>query len=279
MLLYTQSVRISAGVVLLLIACSLLPAQSSSKRSAAAAKKAAVPEPPPPSPPPTALEKKPEVPATERLTYEIEWRLIHAGTAIIETQKSAATLKLDSAGMVSTLFKVHDLYAVNYDDGFCASSASMDSQEGKRHHDTKITYDRVENRAAYLERDLIKNTVLHSDTVQIPACVHEVIGAFLKLRAMNPVPGQTVQIPMSDGRRYAAVKIEAQEREDVKTTLGAFKTVRVEANMMNGVVYTRKGRVFVWLTDDERHLPVQIRLRMSFPVGSVTLQLEKEERF
>jgi len=37
----------------------------------------------------------------------------------------------------------------------------------------------------------------------------------------------------------------------------------------------RKGRVFVWLTDDGERLPVQILLRLAFPVGSVTLQLEK----
>jgi len=33
----------------------------------------------------------------------------------------------------------------------------------------------------------------------------------------------------------------------------------------------------VWVTDDERHLPVQIRARMGFPIGSITLSLEKEE--
>ncbi len=59
--------------------------------------------------------------------------------------------------------------------------------------------------------------------------------------------------------------------------MGSFKTVRYEAFMLNGVIYTRKGRVELWLTDDAGHLPVQIRLRMNFPVGTVTLQLEKEE--
>lgn len=47
--------------------------------------------------------------------------------------------------------------------------------------------------------------------------------------------------------------------------------------MLNGVIYSRKGRAFVWLTNDSRHLPVQIRLRMQFPIGTVTLQLAKEE--
>jgi hypothetical protein len=82
---------------------------------------------------------------------------------------------------------------------------------------------------------------------------------------------------MSDGRRAAQVKVEAQEREEVTTPAGKFKTIRYEANLMNGVVYPRKGRVFVWLTDDAKRMPVQILLRLSFPIGTVTLQLEKEE--
>jgi hypothetical protein len=47
--------------------------------------------------------------------------------------------------------------------------------------------------------------------------------------------------------------------------------------LMNGVIYQRKGRVFVWVSDDTRRIPVQIRLRLAFPIGTVTLQLQKEE--
>jgi hypothetical protein len=245
--------RFSAGLALLLSACLPLPAQS------------------------TSLAVQSAVSQHDRLTYDVEWRLIHAGTVVVETEKAHASLELESAGMVSTLYKIHDVYRVDYDDPVCATSAVMDSQERGRHHETKITYDRTDNRATYLERDLIKNAVLHSDEIAIPNCVQEVVGAFLKLRGMTIEPGQSVQIPMSDGRKSASVKIEAQEREEVKTPVGSFKTIRFEANMLNGVIYARKGRAFVWLTDDARHLPVQIRLRMQFPIGTVTLQLAKEE--
>jgi hypothetical protein len=72
--------------------------------------------------------------------------------------------------------------------------------------------------------------------------------------------------------------VEAQEREQVKTPAGTFNTIRYEVNVLNNVIYSRQGRVFVWLTDDDRRLPVQIRLRMNFPLGTVTLELEKETR-
>jgi Protein of unknown function (DUF3108) len=266
--------RVCAGLAVLLTACSLSPAQSSSKRPSAAAKANPAPEPPRLTIGPKLPEPKLE---SEKLTYDVEWRLIHAGTVVFETQKSHAELRLDSAGMVSALVKIHDIYSSDFEDGLCGTSSVMDSQEGKRHHEAKVTFDRARGRATYLERDVLKDSVLRSGEIEIPNCVHEVAGALLKLRTMTIDPGQSAQIPMSDGRHSAQVKVEGQDREEVKTPAGSFKTIRYEAFLLNGVIYPRKGRLQVWLSDDARHLPVQIRLRMNFPVGSVTLQLQKEE--
>lgn len=241
--------RVFAGAtVLLLTACWMLPAQTL------------------------------DVPRTERLTYDIEWRLIHAGSAVVDAQKTSARLKLESAGLVSTLFKVDDAYGVTYDEPFCATSSTLDAQEGKRHHETRVTFDRARNRADYVERDVLKNAVLHTYDIAIPNCVHDTLGALISLRGLNLSPGQTAQMPVSDGHHSASVKVEAQERETIKTAVSEYKTIRCETFLMNGVVYNRKGRVFIWLTDDARRLPVQIQLRMSFPVGTVTLHLLKEEK-
>ena len=174
--------------------------------------------------------------------------------------------------MVSTLYKVEDTYRVQFDSSFCATSSLMDSKEGSRHRETAINFDRNRNRAFLTEKDLIKNTMVSKTDVQIPNCAHEVITALKQLRRTKVEVGQSVQIPVTDGRKSAAVKMEAQEREQVKTPAGTFNTVRYEVNLLNGVVYSRKGRVFVWLTDDDRRLPVQFRLRMNFPLGTVTLE-------
>jgi hypothetical protein len=214
---------------------------------------------------------------TERLSYTVEWRLIHAGNAVIESGPSSVAVKLDSAGLVSTLYKIQDAYRVQFEAPFCATSSLMDAREGSRHRETAITFDRARNRASLIEKDVNKSVIVSRTDVQIPNCVHDVTAALLRLRRTRVEVGQSVQLPVSDGRKYAAVKVEAQEREQVKTPAGTFNAVRYEVNLLNGVVYSRAGRVFVWLTDDNRRLPVQFRLRMSFPLGTVTLELEKEE--
>jgi hypothetical protein len=72
-------------------------------------------------------------------------------------------------------------------------------------------------------------------------------------------------------------RVEAQQREQVRTPAGSFRTVRYEAFLFNNVLYSRSGRLNLWLTDDQRKVPVQIRARMQFTIGTITLQLEKEE--
>jgi hypothetical protein len=213
----------------------------------------------------------------DRFTYSIEWRLIHAGQAVLEYGPTSASVKLESAGLVSTLYKVQDAYRVEFDAPFCATSSRMDSMEGSRKRETVVAFDRVRGRAALTEKDLLKNTLVSKTDIQTPTCVQETVAGLMRLRRTRVELGQSVQLPMTDGRKFAQVKVEAQEREQIKTPAGTFKTVRYEANLLNGVVYSRAGRAFIWLTDDDRRVPVQIRLRMNFPLGTVTLGLEKEE--
>jgi hypothetical protein len=82
---------------------------------------------------------------------------------------------------------------------------------------------------------------------------------------------------MSDGKKTAYVRVEAQAREQLKIKAGTFDTIRYEVFMFNGVLYPRKADLLIWLTDDAHRVPVQIRARMSFPVGNITLELVKDE--
>ena len=71
--------------------------------------------------------------------------------------------------------------------------------------------------------------------------------------------------------------MEAQQREEVKTPDGVFKSIRYELYLFNNVLYRRPAHLYLWLTDDARRLPVQIRVRLQFTIGTITLQLEKLE--
>jgi hypothetical protein len=223
-------------------------------------------------------------PSAEKLSYDIEWRLIYAGSAEVNLQpkpgepgKWDSQVHVQSGGLVSKLYKLDDTYRSDMDGGFCTAVTQLDSLEGKRHHDTRVVYDHTRGKASYVERDLNKNNVVKTSEVEIPACAMDVAAGLDKLRIDKLEPGQTMQAPMSDGKKSAMVRVEAQAREQIKTKAGTFDTIRYEVFLFNGVLYPKKGDLFVWLTDDAHRLPVQIRARMNFPVGSITLELQKDE--
>jgi hypothetical protein len=180
-------------------------------------------------------------------------------------------------GLVSKLFKVEDDYSALLNPGFCAQAVQMTTHEGSRQRETKVTFDAETKKASYLERDLVKNTVLLSQEIDFSPCVHDVLGGLYFLRSLNLEPNQSAEIPVSDGKKSAKVKVEAQQREDIKTPEGAFKTIRYEVYLFNNVIYRRPAHLTLWLTDDRRKLPVEIRVRLQFTIGTITLQLEKHE--
>ena len=221
------------------------------------------------------------LPVKETLYYNVEWRLITAGKVKVELLQERASsqvnLHLESVGLVSKLFRVEDDYSANLNSALCVSSLQMTSREGSRSRETKITFDAATRKASYLERDRIKNAVVLSQEIDIPSCVHDVAGGLFFMRTLSLEPGQSTAVPVSDGKKSVMVKVEAQQREDVKTPEGTFKTIRYEAYMFNNALYRRPAHLNVWLTDDRRRLPVQIRIRLQFTIGTITLLLEKRE--
>jgi len=224
-------------------------------------------------------------PTQETITYDIEWRLIYAGNARLSLDPATSAgkqdwqskLHLESGGLVSKLYKLEDNYTVQMENQFCADSTDFNSMERNRHHQTTVNYDPVRRKATYLERDLLKNSTFKTAETEIPPCVTDIIGGLYKLRSLKLEPGQSTQLPISDGKKTVSARIEAQQREQLKTKGGTFNTIRYEVFVFNGVLYARKAELFIWLSDDARRLPVQIRARMGFPIGSITFELEKEE--
>jgi hypothetical protein len=224
------------------------------------------------------------LPARETLYYTVEWRLITAGKAKLEwiseqrpRTGAQVNLRLESVGLVSKFFKVEDDYSSNLNSALCGQSLQMTTFEGSRQRETKVTFDSASRKASYVERDRAKNAVISTHEIDIPPCVHDVIGGLYFLRTLNLEPGQSAEVPVSDGKKSAMAKVEAQQREDVKTPGGTFKTIRCEIHVFNDVLYRRQAHLYIWLTDDRRKLPVRVQVRMQFAIGTITLLLEKAE--
>jgi len=234
----------------------------------------------------SAAQNTGALPAKEGLEYSVEWRLIDAGKAKLTWSANAqpshagwqVNLHLESTGLISKFYKVNDDYVANLASDLCVQDTHVNAHEGSRQRETLVHYDPESRKANYLERDLVKRNVALAKETDIPRCVHDVIGGLFFLRTLNLEPGHSTEVPVSDGKKTVSAKVEAQRREEIKVPAGTFKTIRYEAFLFNNVLYRRDGHLYVWLSDDRRKLPVRIQVRLQFAIGTITLQLEKEEK-
>ncbi|MBV9763804.1 MAG: DUF3108 domain-containing protein [Acidobacteriaceae bacterium] len=221
-------------------------------------------------------------PFPEKLTYRVEWRLITAGLATIKLSHDTPddwefNLNVESSGLVTRLYRVLDTYRVVGNQKFCAATSMLDAQEGKRHTVTRMTFENTRHKVTYDEHDLLKNLNVKRE-LDIAPCTYEIAGALAALRTMNIDVGKSATFPITDGKKMVNAKIEAQGKETISIEGKTYPSTRFEAFVFDNVLYRRKGRLFIWVTDDPNHLPVQFRLQLGFPIGTITLELEKQEK-
>lgn len=226
------------------------------------------------------------LPAKETLDYSIEWRLVTAGHAHLDWYATTpkihmgyeAKLHLESVGLVSRLYRVSDLYTVELTPTLCAESTVLTAHEGSRNRETRVHFDPGARKAHYVERDLNKNAIFSQRETAIPGCVYDVLGALAAIRAIQLEPGHSTEFHMSDGKKSVSAKIEAEKREEIKTDAGTFKAIRYQAYLFNDVLFHRSAHLYIWLSDDARKLPVQIQVKMTIAIGTITFKLDKETR-
>lgn len=227
-------------------------------------------------------QKASQFPYAEKLSYRVEWRLVTAGTVTVQLSRPSSDdweldLNLQSAGMVSRLYRVLDTYRVTSNERFCASHSVLDAQEGKRHHVTQLTFENSRHKVKYDERDLLNKTTVQK-VLDIAPCTHDVAGALAAIRTLNLEPGRSSTLPVTDGKKMVSARIDAQSKEAVTVGGKSYHTVRYEAFLFDNVLYKRKGRLFIWLTDDADRTPVQFRFQLGFPIGTISLELDKQEK-
>lgn len=96
------------------------------------------------------------------------------------------------------------------------------------------------------------------------------------LRAARLVPGERHCFDMvGAGRYWRVTAVQAAARERVETPAGRFETIRIDAEAVRADLPPgAKGRtrpIHVWLSDDERRLPVSIVSEIELGPVSLTL--------
>jgi len=213
----------------------------------------------------------------ETLTYDVTWSVFRAGevsatlSAMGGSPQAAyqVTATARSAGFVSLLYDVNNVFRATFNpETMCSERIDKQVSEGRRHKRTEIDFDYTRRLAHLDERDLTRpEAPLKRADLDIPACVEDLVTAFYYVRRQRLEVGHTIEVPVNDGSKTQHVSLEVQAIEKVETPLGTFEAYRTEPKVVSPLL-RRKGRMLIWFSADDRHLP--LRIRALIVVGSIT---------
>ena len=213
-------------------------------------------------------------PPRQTLNYAVDWRVFPAGVVAFHLEADGdmqrVTVTADTVGAVNLLFRVSDRFQSSFHRlTGCSESFSKQLIEGRRQINSDLRFNYAQGKAILNEKNLISGISKHEET-PIPACVTDSLSAIFYAASQPMNIGQTFQMPLADAMKTVPVTMKVEGREEVKTPAGTFQTLRVEPTADAGIVKNR-GNIWIWYTDDDRHMPVQMRARLFW--GTITFRL------
>lgn len=228
-----------------------------------------------PLPPPDAGFMFPQ---KKTLTYSVDWRVFPAGTAVIHFEAAGDRELVNASaytiGAINLLFHVNDHFESEFDrEKGCSYDFNKQTVEGRRQIDSTLHLDYAASKSFLNQKNMVNGQKTQAES-PIPSCLTDLLSGIFYMASQPLNVGHSFVVPIADAQRTVRVTMKVEGAEQIRTSLGTFKTIRVQPTADAGVVKNR-GNIWIWYTDDERHLPVQMQARLFW--GTITFRLISDE--
>ena len=214
----------------------------------------------------------------QTLTYAVDWRVFPAGSAVVHFEAAGDRERIIASaytsGAINLLFHVADNFQSDFDrEKGCTYDFDKQTVEGRRQVNSTLHIDYADSKSMLDEKNMVNGQTKHAVS-PVRGCLTDLLTGVFYASSQPMVLGHNFVIPVADAMRTVLVTMKVEGREEIKTSLGTFKTIRVQPTADAGVVKNR-GNIWVWYTDNDRHLPVQMRARLFW--GTITFRLIGDE--
>jgi hypothetical protein len=159
---------------------------------------------------------------------------------------------------------------------FTVQRTNILDEQGKRIRTTESTFDRSKGKMLWTQRDPNNPTrEPRQITTEFSGQLQDVLSAIYFIRTQPLQVGKSFDMFIADGGRVYKVPVHVKEKRRIKTILGRVDAVRVEPDLFgpDRIVDEEKGEFSLWLTDDQRRVPVIAKLKTDY--GTFDIKLKK----
>lgn len=212
----------------------------------------------------------------ERLAFDINYGYVTAGEAILtilqhENVRDRRCYRVEvhvrSSPSFSLFYRVEDRYLTFIDvETLAPWKFEQHIREGSYKRDFVATFDQY------------TATVVTTDggTFDTPKYVHDIMSAFYYVRALDlsgKNTGDQIELKNFYKDKTHDLVVRVLGRQELEVEAGTFRTIVVEPLVREGGLFKSEGRIVVWLTDDERKIP--IRVNSPVVIGSIDVELRE----
>lgn len=211
-------------------------------------------------------------PVGEVLEYRVYWGIIPVGRSRIwsdwheEDERRYIVLRMTtkSFSVVSRIYPVDDFVESIVDpDTFLTLRYRQQLNEGKHHRDELWFFDHANKIATRHDyRTGVTNTVeIGSDTRDILTFVY-----YLRKDGLQPGEENASRVVVEE--KVYDLHIKSVKTQYLRMPMvGKVKTLKIEPAAKFGEIFVHKGRMWIWISDDERRVGLQMKINV--PVASV----------
>ncbi|HBA71327.1 MAG: hypothetical protein A2X82_02965 [Geobacteraceae bacterium GWC2_55_20] len=215
-------------------------------------------------------------PIPERLEFEISYSGIPAGRAVQEVKQVGDEILIvstaKSADWLKFFFPVDDRIESILVSGAPPHHIGVPRlyreriREGWTRFQKDAVFDRKNQEVT--TKDFLKKC---ETTAKITDRTYDTLSSFFYFRSIPLQVGASHFIEIFDCKKLWNTEVQVLRREELVTPLGRFKTVVIKPVLKFEGIFARTGDMFIWLTDDERRIPVQMKSKVR--IGSITATL------
>ena len=213
----------------------------------------------------------------ERLDYDVLWIGMVVGHAAIEclptTNPGLIAVRTTSKAnkSIQSLYPVLDTIQSLLDPRTGLPVQFRKSQrEGGYSAEIRIDFRRAQDVATV--SSTIKGEVKPDTALTLSGGEYDLLSAFQFVRSSDLEPGKSQYLSMVDNRkRFASVEIRCVRRENLKMDTGLVRTLLVEPKLHGDALFASRGKLFLWVTDDDWHIPVRMESKIS--LGTIRANL------
>jgi Protein of unknown function (DUF3108) len=212
----------------------------------------------------------------ERLVFDVSWSGIKAGTAVQEIVPTGdgvtITHTAKSADWLSVFYKVDDHMEAVMAKGENGQLFGVpliyreNLSEGRTRFHKEVTFDHA-GRNAVIVNHLDKSRT----NFPITPITYDSLSCFYFARLQNVEVGKSYYVDVFDGKRLHNTEVKVLRREELKSDVGTFKTILIMPVLKTNGIFSKSGDLYIWLSDDERHIPVKMKSKVK--IGSITAKL------